>query len=955
MAANEATIRLTGDNKSALAAITGVKNGLNGLTSSVEAVNQKMQQLTNAIVGVGIVAFTQQLLVGADTLKDLSAATDVSTQNLLEMSIAALGANSNLEGLANMLVRLEGNIGEALAGNIQMQRSLEQVGIGFAEIQSLRPNEIFDRIATSLAKTTDSFTRARLAAELFGKAGRLFNWADYKGSIDALRGTMKDFADNQNRAADVSEKLQAFIELLKIQFLNLLDPILRLLTPVGQMRDTMDTAAVVAKVLAGAIALIVASTTINLVRSLAAAFSFLTGAMGLGTVAAKAENAALKAGTAELAARFAAQKAFYVEKVKALDITIALTRANIAEMNSEIGVARAQATLTAALKVRNTAMANAAGYTAALGAAENALAVQTVKTTSAFARLTAVVTAIGGALLAFVGIIGAPVWATVAAGIAAITVAVTAGLIVWRAFSKEIKEFAGDVYKFLVGAFKTALEYIDRAAAGLRKMFGLKPIEIKAEVKTTQTAQDDAEKQNEKIKAALNQQQIQAQEALQANIARLEAEAPYLRDKIALGEVEANIQKAIREEQEKINKANETNKYAKIAMLQTDKDRITQAVKETALANSHVSIAQEIRALDNENLLLSIQDVGQREIQSKLREQIMKYGKYIADEDLRAYEASLKKNQALRDEEMLRKAVLEASGIPTISLPAQAAAGVGIAADLDPAKKLKAQYDLQSTYLIAARNQDKLTEENYRNALAALEIRYHQESLQLEINRYQMVVDNNQREIDAQAAKYAAMIRMQKDFNGEQKWTNAEALQMGKTRAEFEAKTEQQKAQWAIAQIETVTSAATAQSKTLFRMQQAASIGKAIMNTYEGATKALAEYPPPWSYIAMAAVVASGMAQVAQIRSQSYAGRALGGPMVGGQTYLVGEKGPELFTPGQSGSMTPNDQIGGGVTNVNFTIVANDTRGFDDLLLARKNMITRIIADAQLEKGRRQT
>jgi hypothetical protein len=76
--------------------------------------------------------------------------------------------------------------------------------------------------------------------------------------------------------------------------------------------------------------------------------------------------------------------------------------------------------------------------------------------------------------------------------------------------------------------------------------------------------------------------------------------------------------------------------------------------------------------------------------------------------------------------------------------------------------------------------------------------------------------------------------------------------------------------------------------------------------------------------------------------------------MVGGQGYLVGEKGPEIFTPSTAGTMTPNDQLGGGATNVTFNIIANDTKGFDQLLMQRKGMITKIISDAQLEKGRRQ-
>jgi hypothetical protein len=39
-------------------------------------------------------------------------------------------------------------------------------------------------------------------------------------------------------------------------------------------------------------------------------------------------------------------------------------------------------------------------------------------------------------------------------------------------------------------------------------------------------------------------------------------------------------------------------------------------------------------------------------------------------------------------------------------------------------------------------------------------------------------------------------------------------------------------------------------------------------------------------------------------------GYAAGGPVSGGQTVLVGERGPELFTPGASGAITPNiDQL----------------------------------------------
>lgn len=50
--------------------------------------------------------------------------------------------------------------------------------------------------------------------------------------------------------------------------------------------------------------------------------------------------------------------------------------------------------------------------------------------------------------------------------------------------------------------------------------------------------------------------------------------------------------------------------------------------------------------------------------------------------------------------------------------------------------------------------------------------------------------------------------------------------------------------------------------------------------------------------------------------------RATGGPVTSGSTYLVGERGPELFTPSRGGSIIPNGAMGGG-TSVVVNVDAN--------------------------------
>ena len=49
-------------------------------------------------------------------------------------------------------------------------------------------------------------------------------------------------------------------------------------------------------------------------------------------------------------------------------------------------------------------------------------------------------------------------------------------------------------------------------------------------------------------------------------------------------------------------------------------------------------------------------------------------------------------------------------------------------------------------------------------------------------------------------------------------------------------------------------------------------------------------------------------------------GKAIGGAVRGGQSYMVGERGAEMFVPNQSGSIVPNSKLGGGGVVVNQTI-----------------------------------
>ena len=79
--------------------------------------------------------------------------------------------------------------------------------------------------------------------------------------------------------------------------------------------------------------------------------------------------------------------------------------------------------------------------------------------------------------------------------------------------------------------------------------------------------------------------------------------------------------------------------------------------------------------------------------------------------------------------------------------------------------------------------------------------------------------------------------------------------------------------------------------------------------------------------------------------------RPMGGATGYGKAYMVGERGAELFVPDQDGTIIPNDKLGT-TNNINITVMANDTEGFDDLLIKRRSTIINVINDALNTQGR---
>ena len=123
--------------------------------------------------------------------------------------------------------------------------------------------------------------------------------------------------------------------------------------------------------------------------------------------------------------------------------------------------------------------------------------------------------------------------------------------------------------------------------------------------------------------------------------------------------------------------------------------------------------------------------------------------------------------------------------------------------------------------------------------------------------------------------------------------------------------------------------------RTLFSISKSFQIAESLINLHAAVMKAMNDptaVTPAQKFANMAAVASQGAAVLNQLKSVTISGaRASGGYVGGGRTYLVGEKGPELFTPGASGQITSNSNLNkalGGSSNK--MVVINQTNNFGD-------------------------
>ena len=455
------------------------------MSGGVDKLVGSFTKLASAVVGASLGSFILNSIQAASNTTRMAEAVGVSTAKFLELSAGAQAAGKDQDSMARAMLRMEATAQQANDGNVRLKNAYQALGISMDDLHKLSPDEAFLKIAKALAAMEDPGKKAELTMMLLGRDAKTIDWPGFVAGAERAAGSMYVHAKSIQDASRAYREVQAGLTELKRNILDILDPLLKIIgdNAHGFLGATSTAKAFIAVLGAAAI-----STAVGTFNMLVKAVASLATTFGIGAGSNAAFEKTMNAANTAAAEAAIVNHRLTVAMTELTASENAYLRAADAVNRAEMymGVGRAEFTrltnaATAAQERFVAAQAGVVAITGATTAATTAAGTAAVATTGIFAGLRAVLASLLAPVAAVVGFFTAPAWATIAAVVAALAVAVTGLTVVWKAFGGVITDYVGGALSWVMNKLKevgTAFnDWTTSIANGWRHAWGMMSIE----------------------------------------------------------------------------------------------------------------------------------------------------------------------------------------------------------------------------------------------------------------------------------------------------------------------------------------------------------------------------------------------------------------------------------------------------------------------------------------------
>lgn len=189
-----------------------------------------------AMAMTGIAAVAAATFAKADEIMDVAKAYDLTAESLLSIKGALQGAGGEAENVTTMFSALASAQQDAISGNETARESFEKLGIAGKDVENLKLEDLFKRVAIGLGNIDDKSKQAAYAQDILKKAAKGVDWKtfiqDYKSFSDPM------LANSIEENAQAWDNIEKAIKNLGLALQIILNPLASVVNYVASLFDT---------------------------------------------------------------------------------------------------------------------------------------------------------------------------------------------------------------------------------------------------------------------------------------------------------------------------------------------------------------------------------------------------------------------------------------------------------------------------------------------------------------------------------------------------------------------------------------------------------------------------------------------------------------------------------------------------------------------------------------------
>lgn len=188
--------------------VGGVARDMNSALSTVKTM---FGALTAGLSVAALVAFSKHTIDSIARMKDLGQEAGTTAAAISRFDEPARKAGLSLDSVASAIFRMSKAASEAKDPSSEAAQALKAIGISSAQLKGLKPDEMFELVARSVAKYSDGLEKNHLMQVLFNKSGKEMNKV-----VAEIAETGKLVATVTNEEAEAADRFNDMMVELKM-------------------------------------------------------------------------------------------------------------------------------------------------------------------------------------------------------------------------------------------------------------------------------------------------------------------------------------------------------------------------------------------------------------------------------------------------------------------------------------------------------------------------------------------------------------------------------------------------------------------------------------------------------------------------------------------------------------------------------------------------------------------